>query len=178
MFGLTFGDIFRPKMMEKVQFFFFFWRCYCSDKFFGQKFGAPPNGFELIRSCHLPRRSFMFIELMRDRFFELFDLSHLLQMVRHGWNADTKLRWHFPHTLSWVLLDNRSQMFEALFPQNFWNHLRTALSLVVLSPYASLMFAVVWAALLPSLNSCKKSNHKSSFFILKMHGFIAYKMSY
>ena len=24
--------------------FFFFWRCYCSDKFFGQKFGAPQIG--------------------------------------------------------------------------------------------------------------------------------------
>ena len=34
--------------------FFFFWRCYCSDKFFGQKFGAPPYWFELIRPCKSP----------------------------------------------------------------------------------------------------------------------------
>ena len=45
LFGLTFGDISRPKMMEKVlrDDLFFFWRCYCSEKFFGQKFGAPPK---------------------------------------------------------------------------------------------------------------------------------------
>ena len=116
--------------------------------------------------------------------------AHVESILRTFWSfrfasdGQTRLKcWHqvaltFPLTLCREFCSTIAPKSLRLSLHETWNHLRTALSLVVRSPYASLMFAVVWAALLPSLNSCKKSNRKSSFFILKMHGFIAYEMSY
>ncbi|KAF2355520.1 hypothetical protein FHG87_013723 [Trinorchestia longiramus] len=48
---------------------------------------------------------------MRNPFIELFHLSYNLHMARDCCNADTKCLRHFSNTFTWILLNNRMQLF-------------------------------------------------------------------
>lgn len=136
---------------------------------------------------HLKSRSFWFPFIScSTHWSSLFTLPICSDGQMRRSTTDTKYFKHFFDSLTWDLstipfkcslschCHGRPLPFLSpwllLLLLNFWNHLRSARSLVDSSPWVHLVFAAILKTLLPSMKSCRKIKLSSSFFHVRYQG--------